>query len=585
MTDLKRHILIVEDNPGDARLVREALRDAEQAVLLETGVGFRTTEVARVADAIAAVRQGAVDLVLLDLALPDSAGLETFERVRDAAPDVPIVVLTRLDDASVAMRAMRSGAQDYLPKSQLEPESLLRSVRYATERKQAERDRAALVREQAARAEAETQRAQLDALAAERAQLLEREQTARVAAEEAHERAEDANRAKDDFLATVSHELRTPLNAMLGWTRLLQGGQLSDEKRAAALAAIERNGRAQAQLIDAILDVARIISGKLRVEFCPVDPESVVSAAADVVRPTADAKGVELVVTRRGAPRDIFGDPDRLQQIIWNLLTNALKFTPNGGRVEASIAHESEAVTIQVSDTGLGIAAEFLPHVFERFRQADSAPSRTHGGLGLGLAIVRHLVDLHGGSVGVHSPGIGLGSIFTVRLPARPPAIAQAAGKHPLAASHASADLVHWLDGLHVLVVDDDADAREVVAMALEQHGASVVTASTAAAGLEELRRRRPDVLVSDIGLPREDGYAFISQIRSGQADGAVDVPAVALTAYARVEDAKRAIDAGFQMHAAKPLDLDALVSLVAKLAGREAEGQTSKGRTARASR
>jgi signal transduction histidine kinase len=573
MADPKRHILIVEDNPGDARLVREALRDAERSAL-GSGIGFRTTEVPRVADAIAALGHGDVDLVLLDLALPDSDGLETFERVRDAAPDVPIVVFTRLDDASVATRAMRRGAQDYLPKSQLDPESLLRSVRYATERKQAERDRAALEREQAARAEAEAQRTKLDALAVERAEVLAREQLARAAAEQAHERAEEANRAKDDFLATVSHELRTPLNAMLGWTRLLRGGQLSAVKHTAALEAIERNGRSQAQLIDDILDVARIISGKLRVEFHPLDPEAVVAAAVDVVRPTADAKTVCLVVSRPVEQRDkreILGDPDRLQQIVWNLLTNALKFTPAGGRVEASVAHEGEFVVIQVRDSGEGIAPEFLPFVFERFRQADNAPSRTHGGLGLGLAIVRHLVDLHGGSVDVQSAGIGQGSTFTVRLPARPPVVVQpsvAAGRVP-EESPPRPRPEHRLEGLRVVVVDDDDDAREVLAMALEQHGAAVVTASTATAALEALRQQRPDVLVSDIGLPREDGYALIAQVRAGLAGGAVDVPAIALTAYARAEDARRAIRAGYQVHAAKPLDLDALVSLVAKLGGR----------------
>ncbi|HEX3770709.1 MAG TPA: response regulator, partial [Polyangiaceae bacterium] len=566
--------LIVEDNPGDARLVREALRDAEHSVL-DSGGGFRTTEVPRVADAIAALGRGDVDLVLLDLALPDSEGFSTFERVRDADPDVPIVVFTRLDDASIATRAMRSGAQDYLPKSHLDAESLLRSVRYATERKQADRDRAALQREQVARAEAEAQRSKLDALAAERAQLLAREQAARAAAEQAHQRAEEANRAKDEFLATVSHELRTPLNAILGWTRLLQAGQLPEARRAGALEAIERNGRSQAQLIDDILDVARIISGKLRVDFREVDPEAVVAAAVDVVRPTAGAKSVELVVNRTGDKTGILGDPDRLQQIVWNLLTNALKFTPAGGRVEASVAHRGDTVVIEVSDTGQGIAAEFLPHAFERFRQADSAPSRTHGGLGLGLAIVRHLVDLHGGTVGVRSPGLGRGSTFTVRLPSRPPVAAHPQDAVPQGPSETPRQSApeQRLEGLRVVVVEDDDDAREVVAMALEQHGAIVTKTSTAAAALDELRRERPDVLVSDIGLPREDGYALIAKVRAGLADAAVDVPAVALTAYARAEDARKAIAAGFQVHAAKPLDLDALVSLVARLAGRDGPG------------
>jgi signal transduction histidine kinase len=555
MADSKRHILIVEDNPGDARLVREALRDAELSVL-DSGGGFRITEVPRVADAIAALGRGDVDLVLLDLALPDSEGFSTFERVRDAGPDVPIVVFTRLDDASIATRAMRSGAQDYLPKSQLDAESLLRSVRYATERKQADRDRAALQREQVARAEAEAQRSKL---------------------EQAHQRAEEANRAKDEFLATVSHELRTPLNAILGWTRLLQGGQLPEDKRAAALEAIERNGRSQAQLIDDILDVARIISGKLRVDFREVDPEAIVAAAVDVVRPTAGAKSVELVVKRAGEKSGILGDPDRLQQIVWNLLTNALKFTPAGGRVEASIAHRGDSVVIEVSDTGQGIAAEFLPHVFERFRQADSAPSRTHGGLGLGLAIVRHLVDLHGGAVDVRSAGLGLGSTFTVRLPSRPPVAAHppdGTAQTP-SGTRLQAPPDQRLEGLRVVVVEDDDDAREVVAMALEQHGAVVAKVSTAAAALDELRRERPDVLVSDIGLPREDGYALIAKVRAGLADGAVDVPAVALTAYARAEDAQKAIAAGFQVHAVKPLDLDALVLLVARLAGRDDQGSS----------
>jgi PAS domain S-box-containing protein len=367
-----------------------------------------------------------------------------------------------------------------------------------------------------------------------------------------------ANRAKEDFLATLSHELRTPLNAMLGWTRLLRMGKLDQAGMSRALETIERNAHMQEQLIADILDLSRIVTGRLRVDLRPIDLSPVVAAAIDTVSPAAQAKGVRLVPN---APfhGSVLGDPDRLQQVVWNLLVNAIKFTPPAGTVTVSIARLGPSAVITVADTGEGMSAELLPFIFDRFTQGDASVTRPHGGLGLGLSIVRHIVELHGGKVVAHSAGPGRGSTFSVHLPVR--AVQQPAVDVPEEPSHR-------LAGLKVLVVDDDADAREVVSLALAQCGARTAAVSSARDALRMLTEFRPDVLVSDIGMPGEDGYSLIRRVRALRT-GVGDVPAIALTAYAQPEDQQRALGAGFQEFVPKPVEVSALAAVVRALADR----------------
>ncbi|HEX6243383.1 MAG TPA: PAS domain S-box protein [Polyangiales bacterium] len=396
----------------------------------------------------------------------------------------------------------------------------------------------------------------------------ERQRALAASLRDARDKAEQVTRLKDEFLATVSHELRTPLSAILGWGRILQQGGLEHEKARHAIDAIVRNAMAQQQIVDDLLDVSRIISGKLRLDVDLVDINSVLTSAIDVVRPAADAKGVVLQPVLNPDAGLIKGDAARLQQVFWNLLTNAVKFTPRGGRVQISLRRVNSSVQIEVLDNGAGIDAEFLPHVFERFSQADSSRSRSRGGLGLGLSIVKHLIELHGGTVTAHSDGLGKGSVFAVRIPIVPVRSPIQQSEHRI--SHApDVSYPAELSGLKVLVLDDEQDAREVVQLVLQQGGAHVTVASTVAEALEAVRTFRPDVVVSDIGLPEEDGYVFISKLRALSREDGGRTPAVALTAYARAEDRRRALVAGFQNHAAKPIEPQELVMVVANLAGR----------------
>jgi PAS domain S-box-containing protein len=389
----------------------------------------------------------------------------------------------------------------------------------------------------------------------ESARLHESERAARRAAEE-------ANRLKDEFLATLSHELRTPLTAILGWSRLLRGGGVNAGAAERALESIERNADAQKQLIDDILDVSRIISGKLRLDVRPVFVVSIVEAAVDAVRPAADARGIELRVDVGPRTGALDADPSRLQQVVWNLLSNAVKFTPRGGRVEVRAGRIGGEVRVVVSDTGGGIEPDFLPYVFDRFRQADASTTRTQGGLGLGLSIVRHIVELHGGTVVAESGGKGLGATFTVILPVVGRS-ASWADKNVDGIRHEgnAEECPPSLEGLHVLVLDDEEDTREVVAAILNKCGARVTTAASAAG---------VDLIVSDIGMPGVDGYEFIRTVRTREREaGAHQTPAIALTAYAREEDRLKAFRAGFQMHMTKPVEPDELTAVVASFSGR----------------
>jgi signal transduction histidine kinase/ActR/RegA family two-component response regulator len=383
--------------------------------------------------------------------------------------------------------------------------------------------------------------------------------------------AQEANRIKDEFLATLSHELRTPLTAILGWAAMLADGSLNEQEAGRAVAAIGRNARAQKQIVEDVLDVSRIITGKLRLEMRPVELRALVQDAVESVRPAAEAKGVYLSTLLAPEVGEVTADPDRLQQVMWNLLSNAVKFTHAGGRVEVELRREGSRTAVRVSDTGQGIDPGFLPHVFDRFRQADMGTTRQHGGLGLGLAIVRHLVELHGGEVTAESPGRGLGSTFTLRLPLRPAARAAESAETPSVktASSTAAARAASLTGTRVLLVEDEADARAMLKALLEGAGASVNAVGSAAEAWAALEAADCDVLVSDLGMPDEDGYSLIRRVRGHGSERVAGTPAVALTAYARDEDRERALAAGFDAFLPKPVEPSELVGVVADLAGR----------------
>jgi PAS domain S-box-containing protein len=391
--------------------------------------------------------------------------------------------------------------------------------------------------------------------------------------ERLYRQAEESSRLKEEFLATISHELRTPLSAVLGWTRMLRMGQLSEADRAKALDTIERNARAQAQLIDDLLDVSRIVTGKLRMDVRPSDPHSFIDAAVEAVRPAAEAKGVHVQKVIDTGAVAIPGDPVRLQQVVWNLLSNAIKFTPRGGHVQIRSERVNSHLEIIVADTGQGIAPDFLPHVFDRFRQADQKTSRQHGGMGLGLAIVRHLVELHGGTVRAASEGVGQGAIFTVMLPITPVYQVDSTGSrvHPGARDLLPAlDRNDRLDGLRILVVDDEPDTRELLKKGLEYCGATVRLANSASDALAKLEKDLPDILISDIGMPGTDGYDLIRQVRNLPNEKSRKVAAIALTAYTRVEDRLQALRAGYDMHVPKPVELTELIAVAASVTRRK---------------
>lgn len=398
----------------------------------------------------------------------------------------------------------------------------------------------------------------------ERERLLRNEQAAR-------KDAEIANRLRDEFLATVSHELRAPLNSILGWARLMQKGHLDQATTEKAVDTIVRNSESQNRLIEDLLDVSRIISGKLRLEVMTVKPVNIVESALETVRPAADAKGIKIEIKGESDISHISGDPNRLQQVIWNLLSNAIKFTPPDGEVRLEIERAADFVEIRVMDTGVGIKKEFLPHVFDRFRQADASSIRKFGGLGLGLAIVRHITEMHGGTVHADSAGENKGSTFIVRLPV----VVQTAEEEAATAERANrvraleTGTKLSLDGMLILVVDDEEDTRQLLVQSLTFYGATVITAESAEEAFETLLKKNPDVLVSDIGMPDEDGYSLIKRIRALTNRQHRDVPAIALTAFTRAQDRMRALTSGYQNHVAKPVEPDELATVIASLTGR----------------
>ena len=560
---------------------------ALEAILADPGYNLVRARSGR--DALREVLARDFALILLDVAMPDLDGYETAAmiRQRERSRDTPIIFLTanyRTD--THVFRGYSVGAVDYLFKP-FTPEVLKSKVAVFVElftkrdalKRQTEalrhahdeleervrlRTRELATANEALRAEiAERVRIEKERLA-----LLEREQLART-------QAESANRLKDEFLATLSHELRTPLNAILGWAHLLTTGKADPSTAQRALSVIHNNAMAQSQLIEDILDVSRIISGKLRLHLAQVNLREVMETALDSVTPAAEAKSI--TIERHLEDLDpIAGDRDRLQQVFWNLLSNAVKFTPREGRVTVRVARHEQDALISVEDTGIGISADFLPYVFDRFSQADGTATRRHGGLGLGMAIVRYLVELHGGEVRAESAGENRGATFTAMLPlrvAQPVAVAQPAVQSP-AFDDEQAENLPQLSGLRILVVDDQYDSRTFLGELLQGHGAYVCAAASTAEALETFARERPDVVVSDIAMPGEDGYDLIRTLRARSAREGGLTPAVALTAYVRDEDVAAALAAGYQRHMRKPVVVSDLIAAVAELtaAGSPAE-------------
>ncbi len=407
----------------------------------------------------------------------------------------------------------------------------------------------------------------------ERLNSLESERVARAEAER-------ASHMKDEFLATLSHELRTPLNAILGWSHILRTGPKASEEITEGLIVIERNARAQTQIIEDLLDMSRIISGKVRLDVQQMDLADVVKAAIETVKPAATTKEIRLQSVLDPLAHPVSGDPNRLQQVFWNLLSNSVKFTPKGGRVQIRLERVNSHVEVSITDTGQGIATEFLPFVFDRFRQADASTTRRFGGLGLGLSIVKQLVELHGGSVRVNSPGVGKGATFAVALPLtviHPEPETLTERRHPKTrVLNVAPDACVEISGVKVLVVDDEPDSRALVKRLLEECDAVVSTAASASEALKCVQQQPFDVLISDIGMPNEDGYALIKQVRALASEKGGSLPALALTAYARSEDRVKSVVAGFQMHLAKPVEPGELIAMVASLAGQKSELKSS---------
>jgi signal transduction histidine kinase len=523
-------LLVVDDEESILITISEVLR-------LE-GYGVDTAASGR--EALSLLEAGATyDLVLTDLHMEDGDGLALLEEVRSRSPLTITIVLTGFAAVESAIAALRHGAYDYLTKPCIIAE-LTHTVARGIEH------RRLMLAEREARAGLEELNRELERRVEKRTAELRR----------VNRELTEANRAKDIFLATLSHELRTPLTPVIGWVNLLRSGGAEDPSMLSqGLDAIQRNAQLQARLIDDLLDISRVVSGKLRIDPEPVDLCAVVESAAETVRAEAQARSVELSVELTKRPVVVHGAPVRLQQIVWNLMSNAVKFTPKGGRVSARAWAEGGEACVEVTDTGIGISPDFLPHVFDRFRQADGSTTRQYGGLGLGLAIVRALAELHGGWVRADSEGQGRGARFTVCLPH---AAAEPAPPEPETEEDAPAS------GVPVLVVDDSAETVELLQMFFARMGYDVVGAGSAAEAVRRAGERAPGLIISDISMPGTDGYSLLAVLRS--MPGLEGVPAIALTGHAMDEDRVRALAAGFSVHVPKPVDPDELLRVVRRL-------------------
>jgi signal transduction histidine kinase len=486
------------------------------------------------------------DVLVLDWHMPQMSGLEVCRFLRQTYDEasLPILVLTATGSREDVLEGLAAGANDFVTKS-FDPAELQARVRTLARAKS----------------------------------LHERVKQTELLTRRAREAADEANRAKDVFLATVSHELRTPLNSILGWSRLLSEGVPDAETLKRGLTTIQRNAQIQVQLIEDILDTTRVISGKLHIELSSLDVGHVCRSAFDAVKPSADARYLRMELAVPDQALRMRGDVDRLQQAVGNLLGNAVKFTPAHGSVRLHVAKHEDTIVVSVTDTGKGIAKQFLPHVFDRFRQEDDAATRRHSGLGLGLALVRHIVAAHGGSVSATSEGEGHGATFTITLPtdnARSSRTGETDRPSPAPLGTGHGLPVGMLSGLKLLVVEDDEDARDLLSTVLMQQGAIVSQAGNCPDALASLGESVPDVLLSDIGLPIEDGYELIRAVRA-RGHSAQDLPAIALTAYARREDQRLALQAGFQAHVAKPVEPAVLVMAVADAARHKRRNSSAK--------
>lgn len=532
MKEKSLHILLIDDSNDDRELARRAVAS-----------GFPDARFTEVANAIQFERQvdQHFDCVITDYRLGWGDGLTILKRLKEKNPEQPVIMFTNTGSEDICAAGMRSGLSDYIVKRKEEFPKLPAAVRTALELAAARRD---LLEHQAHITD-----------------LLERERTARSEAVR-------ANHLKDEFLATVSHELRTPLSAILGWAHMLQLGHFSREKELEAYAVIERNARAQAKLIDDILDLSRIVSGTLRIDLSPLDILTTLRSALDAVQPNANAKSIAITTQLDPAPPPIRGDAARIQQIVLNLLSNAIKFTPDGGTVHLTAERAGSSLQIAVRDNGIGVDPAFLPHIFDRFRQSDIGPTRRHGGLGIGLSVVKSLVEMHGGSVQAYSEGQGKGSKFVVNLPI---AVMREQSLSELE-EHRTRDDQRFdaLKNVAILAVDDDADTLAIMRHVLEVYGAEVTAVGSAKTALALLSERKFDVLLSDIGMPDEDGFGLITKLRGAEGINR-DIPASSVTAFARSQDREKALLSGFDAHLVKPIEPGELVAVVISLLNRRA--------------
>ncbi|HKP85919.1 MAG TPA: response regulator [Blastocatellia bacterium] len=529
LSSSRTRLLVVDDEESVALTVSEVLR-------LD---GYEVDTSLSGEDAVERLRTTQYDLVLTDLHMEGGDGLSVLTEVKRASPLTIAIVLTGFASLESAIAAMRQGAYDYLVKP-----CIIDDMKHTIQR--GLEHRRLMLAEQEARANLELLNRELESRVEERTAELQR----------VNEELAQANNAKDVFFATLSHELRTPLTPILGWTKLLSTESADVSLLRQGLEAIERNARLQTRLIDDLLDISRIVSDKLHFENEPTDLRTVIESAVETVRNKAKDRGVELSVKMPDAPLIVQGSPVRLQQVIWNLLSNAVKFTGSGGRVSVEAYHEGDETRVEVEDTGQGIAPEFLPHVFDPFRQADGSTTRQHGGLGLGLAIVRKLVELHAGWVRAESEGIGRGSRFTFALPLT--AIEEAVSEQKLQAECLSLPQP-------VLIVEDSFDTLEMLRIFFMHHGCRVMVAESAKEALSLAEKEKPGVIISDIGMPDADGYELLARLR--RLPGVERVPAIAVSGYAMEEDSERALAAGFSFHIAKPIDLEKLIEVMQRLA------------------
>lgn len=521
--------LLVVDDEESLRITTAAIFEKEGYIVDTASSGD---------EAITLLSSTDYDLVLTDLHMEGGDGLSVLNQIRQNAPLTISVVLTGFASVESAIAALQEGAYDYLVKP-CDIESMKHTIRRGVEH------RRLMLAEQKARADLKQLNLDLEQRIEERTAELKR-----VNIELA-----EANRAKDVFLATLSHELRTPLTPVVGWIKLLRSGTLDEKSVFQALDAIERNAWLQSRLIDDLLDTSRIATGKLHFEPKPTDLNTVVKAVVDTVRSNAATRDIDLSMTLASTSLVVMGEPVRLQQIAWNLVSNAIKFTDPGGKVNVTTGLDGAEAHLEVVDTGVGIAAEFLPHVFDRFRQADGSTSRRHGGLGLGLAIADALAKMHGGRLEAQSDGVGQGAAFRLRMPMA--TMASVVTEKP-------AERVHSLRGLDVLIVEDSEDTLRLLSMIFEREGASVTTASSAAEALNRAASKRPNIIVSDIGMPEVDGYQLLQQLRI--LPGLGGVPAIAISGYASEEDRERALSVGYLALVPKPIDVDVLFGLIQDL-------------------